>query len=173
MTTRSQAQVPFHRLLRSMTLGLISHPKSFHRPAGLMVVNDSSGRRRDGADFQAVDGFDFARGNRFSTYATWAIRNVLARNDQRFIRRRAHHFALDEEPVATPDSGIEAYERQDFQDRRRAVIRRWLDRLDKRERRILTCRYGIGGTPELTLARIGLKLGLKSSGPPRNIEGSR
>ena len=43
---------------------------------------------------QAVDAFDFARGNRFSTYATWAIRNVLARNDQRFIRRRAHHFAL-------------------------------------------------------------------------------
>ena len=26
---------------------------------------------------QAVDRFDFARGNRFSTYVTWAIRNAL------------------------------------------------------------------------------------------------
>lgn len=110
---------------------------------------------------QAVDAFDFARGNRFSTDATWAIRNVLSRNNQRFVRRRAHHFALYEEPVATSDSGIEAYERQDFQDRRRAVIRRWLDWLDKRERRILTSRFGIGGTPELTFAKNGLKLGIR------------
>ena len=32
---------------------------------------------------RAVDRFDFARGNRFSTYATWAIINGLVRRDRR------------------------------------------------------------------------------------------
>ena len=47
----------------------------------------------------AVDGFDFARGNRFSSYATWAIRNMLVENERRFSRRRAHQFAFKEEFV--------------------------------------------------------------------------
>ena len=37
---------------------------------------------------QAVDGFDFARGNKFSTYAAWAIRHAVSRNKRRSIRHR-------------------------------------------------------------------------------------
>ena len=36
---------------------------------------------------KAVDGFDFARGNKFSTYATLAIRRDLGRNRYRSSRR--------------------------------------------------------------------------------------
>ena len=35
----------------------------------------------------AVDRFDFARGNRFSTYATWAIINEIVRSDRKEQRR--------------------------------------------------------------------------------------
>ncbi len=109
---------------------------------------------------QAVDGFDFARGNRFSTYAARAILNMLARNEWRFMRRRGHHSALSEESVATHDSDIEEYEREEAQNLRREVVNRWLSRLDKRERRILVSRYGLGGSPEQTLAQIGQELGI-------------
>jgi RNA polymerase primary sigma factor len=109
---------------------------------------------------QAVDGFDFARGNKFSTYATWAIRNELVRNERRSIRRRGHPFASSEESLAAPDSGVDEYEREEVQSQRRSVVRRWLGRLDKRERRILASRYGIGGAPEQTLTQIAQELGI-------------
>ena len=52
------------------------------------------------------------------------------------------------------------HEREVVQNQRRSVVRRWLGRLDKRERRILASRYGIGGAPEQTLAQIAQELGI-------------
>jgi RNA polymerase primary sigma factor len=109
---------------------------------------------------QSVDGFDFARGNRFSTYATWAIRNVIAERERRFIRGRGQSLALYEEFLAAPNAGVDQHEIEDEQNHRRALIGRWLGRLDKRERRILPSRYGIGGVPKLTLSQIGRQLGI-------------
>ncbi|HKI19739.1 MAG TPA: sigma-70 family RNA polymerase sigma factor [Isosphaeraceae bacterium] len=111
---------------------------------------------------EAVDGFDFARGYRFSTYATWAIRNALVDNERRFIRRGGYHFALNEEPVAAPDSGVDEREREreEARNHRQLVVERWLGRLDERERRILVSRYGIGGAPKQTLVQIGQELGI-------------
>ena len=63
------------------------------------------------AMIRAVDGFDFAQGKRFSTYATRAILNVLTRNEWRLMRRRAYHFALYEESVAAHDCDALEYER--------------------------------------------------------------
>ncbi len=108
----------------------------------------------------AVDGFDFARGNRFSTYATWAIRNVFAEHERRFIRGRGQPLALNEKFLAAPDPGVDEYEFEEQQNQRRAMVGRWLGRLEKRERRILVSRYGIGGVPKLTLAQIGQELGI-------------
>ena len=108
----------------------------------------------------AVDGFDFARGNRFSSYATWAIRNLLVENERRFSRCRGHQFAFKEESVVARDSALDEYEREEAQNQRRSAVKHWLGQLDKRERRIIVSRYGLGGAPEQTLAQIGQELGI-------------
>jgi RNA polymerase primary sigma factor len=108
----------------------------------------------------AVDRFDFARGNRFSTYATWAILNEFTRRDRKESRRKYHPLALYLDSLALPDSARSEQEQEEAQDRRTATVRRWLDRLDKRERRILASRYGIDGGPEQALHQIGRDLGI-------------
>jgi RNA polymerase sigma factor (sigma-70 family) len=109
---------------------------------------------------QAVDRFDFARGNRFSTYATWAIRNALATKAESDGRHRGRPFALYEATLTAPDSGVDEYESQEIRDQRRSSVSRWLAGLGTRERWILACRYGFGGAPERTLAQIGRELGI-------------
>ena len=66
----------------------------------------------------AVDHFDFARGNRFSTYATWAIINELTRYDRRESRHRSRTVATYLDSLAAEDPEGERYERKEFQDRR-------------------------------------------------------
>jgi RNA polymerase primary sigma factor len=123
---------------------------------------DLSDRVSDGsfALLLAVDHFDFARGNRFSTYATWAILNALAQHDRRLKSRCNRLVALHEDSLAVPDPGSDEHERELEQNERRKVVQRLFDRLDQRERRILASRHGIGGGPEQTLTQIGRDLGI-------------
>ena len=109
---------------------------------------------------QAVDRFDFARGNRFSTYATWAIYNEFTRHDRKESRRKDRPLALYQDSLASPDSASDEQDEEEARGRRTAVVGRWLHRLDTRERRILASRYGIGGGPEQTLHQIGRDLGI-------------
>ncbi len=141
-----------------MNLGLVvSIAKAWIRPG-----YDLSERISDAnlALVQAVDGFDFARGNRFSTYATWAIRNVLAEHERRFRRGCAQPLGLYEELLASSNHDAGEQEIEEEHNRRRALVGRWLGRLEKRERWILASRHGIGGVPELTLAQLGRLLGI-------------
>ena len=64
---------------------------------------DLSERVSDGnfALMQAVDRFDFARGNKFSTYASWAILNELARYERRQKRRGNRPFVLYQRRLST------------------------------------------------------------------------
>ena len=93
---------------------------------------------------QAVDRFDFARGNRFSTYATWAIRNALASKAESDRRHRGRPFARYEASLTAADPGVAEFEKEADQDQRRSTVRRWFARLGNRERWILTNRYGLG-----------------------------
>jgi RNA polymerase primary sigma factor len=108
----------------------------------------------------AVDGFDFARGNKFSTYATRAIRNQLGRNKRRAIRRRSLSLVPCEESLTAPDSDPDEHEAQEDRDRLQSAVGRWLGRLEERERRVLASHYGLGGVPEQTLTQIGQQLGI-------------
>ena len=136
---------------------VISVAKKFDR-AGY----DLSERISDGtfALMQAVDRFDFARGNRFSTYATWAIINELTGFDRKERHRRYRSIELYQHSFAAPESASVDPEQKAAQNQRAAVVGCWLDRLDERERRILASRYGIGGAPEQTLLQIGRDLGI-------------
>jgi RNA polymerase primary sigma factor len=109
---------------------------------------------------QAVDSFDFARGNRFSTYATWAIRNAVASRTENDRRHRGRSIAPYEATLVSTEPGAAEFENEQVQANRRSTVRRWFARLGKREQWILANRYGLGGFPERTLAHIGRELGI-------------
>ncbi len=104
-----------------------------------------------------------SRGYRFSTYATWAIRNVIADQERRTSRGRARTLLLYEDTCAASAPGIDAHEIAEELNERGALIGRWLGRLDERERWVLANRYGIGGVPVLTLTEIGRRLGISKA----------
>jgi RNA polymerase primary sigma factor len=100
---------------------------------------------------RAVDRFDFARGNRFSTYATWEVFSEFVHRDRRERRRRHRSIAPYQDSLAAPDSVSDQYETDEAQDESRAAVERLLRRLDRRERWIIVNRNGIGSVPERTL----------------------
>jgi RNA polymerase primary sigma factor len=109
---------------------------------------------------RAVERFDFARGNRFTTYAAWAVLHELAQYDRKLRRRHVRVVGLHDVCLATEESETERYEREEAQDVRRATLARLLGRLDGRERRVLEHRHGIGGAARHSLQQIGRDMGI-------------
>ena len=109
----------------------------------------------------AVEKFDYVRGFKFSTYAS----SVIIRNFARAVseeRKRLKRFATGQEDIFAATADHRSVEHDDRSDQRRSqkAINALLRCLSDRERRILVNRYGLGGTQELTLARIGGELGI-------------
>jgi len=124
--------------------------------------DELSDRISDGtfALLRAVDLFDFARGNRFSTYATWAIVHELTKRDRREWCRRKRSVPLSHDSLAMPEVDSEEVEQREARDERTKAVERLLRRLERRERWIIVNRHGIGGVPAQTLTQIGLDLGI-------------
>ncbi len=146
-----------HRIVEANLRLVVSVARKRIRPRTSLSERVSDGTF---ALLLAVDRFDFARGNRFSTYATWAILNELTRSERRERRHRDRAVALFPDSLAAPDSEGDRYERDEARDWRGAAIDRFLRRLDERERRIVANHHGIGGVPEQSLREIGLDLGI-------------
>lgn len=110
---------------------------------------------------RAIDGFDFSRGTKFSTYATWAIVKNYARSipeqhyhGARYVTGQSELLdaAADQRPAAASDSD---------RFRVRELIDAGLDELNEREREIVTNHFGLGREEgSLTLEQLGERFGV-------------
>jgi RNA polymerase primary sigma factor len=110
---------------------------------------------------KAVEKFDYSRGNKFSTYASWAIMKNYARSlpDEKTKRDR-FLTGTDEIFDGVADSRSDEQRELITAERKKQQVHDLLDRLDDRERRIMQLRYGINGDRGMTLEQVGQKEGI-------------
>jgi len=111
---------------------------------------------------RAVDKFDYARGNKFSTYASWAIMRNYARTiPDEFRHRERFRTSHDEMFDAQQDERGALLEMENAQHLREQQVERILSRLDEREQRIIISRFGLNRAQEpKTLQEVGSQLGV-------------
>jgi RNA polymerase sigma factor (sigma-70 family) len=111
---------------------------------------------------RAVEKFDYGRGNKFSTYASWAIMKNFARTiPDEFKHRDRYRTSNDEVFMGFEDERQDPYIAESAHRNRQRQVNRILDRLDEREQKIIAARFGLGQRDEaLTLKEVGEALGV-------------
>jgi RNA polymerase primary sigma factor/RNA polymerase sigma factor len=111
---------------------------------------------------RAAEKFDFSRGNKFSTYASWAIMKNYARTiPDEFKRRDRFRTSQEELFSATQDNRGDQLGEEAQQRVRERQVERILSRLDDRERKIIVSRFGLDHSREpLTLKEVGSEMGV-------------
>jgi len=111
---------------------------------------------------KAVEKFDFGLGNKFSTYATWAIKKNYARTFSTHLRQQDRFRTCQDELL-----GVQAAYRADplrcesIQTEYESAVSGILSRLDEREQAVIEQRFGLSTIREpRTLKEIGDNLGV-------------
>jgi RNA polymerase primary sigma factor len=111
---------------------------------------------------RAAEKFDYSRGNKFSTYASWAIMKNYARTIPEEFKRRDRFRTSQEELFTTKqDARSDEVGQESAQKLREQQVERILSRLDERERQIIVSRFGLDHSREpLTLKEVGSEMGV-------------
>ncbi|HUP82308.1 MAG TPA: sigma-70 family RNA polymerase sigma factor [Pirellula sp.] len=111
---------------------------------------------------RASEKFDYSRGNKFSTYASWAIMKNFARTIPDEFKHR-DRFRTSSEEIFTghEDRRADNFSAEIDQATRTDQIQKILHTLDQREQQIIVRRFGLDHRFEpLTLKEVGEELGV-------------
>ncbi len=146
-------------LIRSNLRLVVSIAKKHLRPNTNFFEMVSDGNM---SLIRAIEKFDFSRGNKFSTYASWAIMKNFARTipAENTLHDR-FKTGIDEVFRASYDDRANQFQVERENQTQHGIIMRILEQLEPREREILMLRFGLrqGSEPQ-TLEQVGHRFGV-------------